>query len=138
MISMNELLQGKKIEDLDQNIQDNLSILLDKLNKIRVLWNKPMTPTSVVRTMEEHLAIYAKKGITDQSKIPMKSKHLFGEACDIFDPNKDLQKWCEDNEDKLKEIGVWMESFDATPNWVHFQIIPYGSYIEGRSLWFKP
>jgi len=138
MILMSELLKGKKLEDLSEEIQTNLNKLLPIINNVRTLYGHPMTVSSCVRTMDEHLAIYAKKGITDKSKIPMKSKHLYGLAVDIYDPNKELQKWCLSNEQTLKEIGVWMESFDATPNWVHFQIVPYGSYQEGKSLWFKP
>ncbi len=138
MISMTELLSGAKLEDLDQDIQDNLEILLEKLNKVRTEWAKPMRVTSGLRTMAHHLEIYAKKGITDKSKIPMKSKHLFGQAADIYDPNKELQQWCKDNEQFLRDLGLWLEDFSATSNWVHFQIVKYGSFKEGGSLWFKP
>jgi uncharacterized protein YcbK (DUF882 family) len=138
MISMSELLKGKKEEDLPQETRDNLQKLLVVINKVRALYGQPMIVTSCVRTMEEHLAIYAKKGITDKSKIPMKSKHLYGLAVDISDPDRKLKEWCLQNEAALREIGVWMEAFESTPNWVHFQCVQYGSYQTGKSLWFKP
>lgn len=138
MILMSELLKGKKLEDLSPEVQTNLNQLLVAINKVRTLYGHPMIVTSCVRTMEEHLAIYAKKGITDKSKIPMKSKHLFGQAVDIADADGKLKEWCLANEQTLKEVGVWMEAFHATPTWVHFQIVPYGSYHEGSSLWFNP
>ena len=47
MISMDELLNNKyKLEDQSQEIQDNLAILLDRVNQIRLLWGKPMIVTS--------------------------------------------------------------------------------------------
>lgn len=127
MITMEELLKGKKLSDLPQEHQDNLVVLLEKLNKIRQLYGKPMTVTSGYRSLLEHLRIYKDKGITDKSKIPMKSRHLFGFACDISDPKQELQAWFKANEKALIEIGVWMESFEYTKNWIHIQTVPPAS-----------
>jgi hypothetical protein len=138
-ITMKELLNNKyNLEDQPDDVQKNLGVLLERINKVRSAWGRPMTPTSGLRSMEDHLRIYREKGITDPAKIPMKSKHLYGQAVDISDPNRQLQQWCKQNEPLLKAIGLWMESFDATPNWCHFQIVPYGSYKEGKSIWFNP
>lgn len=145
MILMKELdPDGKATPEQEKNLE----VLLEKLNKVRALYGKPMKVTSGLRAMEDHLRIYkdkAKKkqapfqdGVFDESKVPMKSRHLFGYAADVYDPKKELQEWCKNNEDKLKDIGLWMESFSATPNWCHFQIVPYGSYKEGKSIWFNP
>lgn len=134
MIAMSELLAGAKLEDQTPEIQANLTILLDRLNLVRTAWGKPMTSTSGLRTMKHHLEIYAAKGITDPKKIPMKSRHLSGEADDISDPKRELQAWCKANEAKLAEIGLWMEDFSATPTWVHFQIVPPAS----GKRWFMP
>jgi len=145
MISMKEL--DPKDEATSEQ-RANLEILMERINKIRACWGRPMKVTSGLRSMEDHLQIYRDKaskkkapfedGVFDESKVPMKSKHLFGQAVDIYDPSKELQQWCEANEDKLKEIGLWMEAFSATPNWCHFQIVPYGSYKESKSIWFNP
>lgn len=107
-------------------IDKNLVELLEKLNKIRVLWNHPMTITSGLRDLEHHKEIYRKKGIPD-NKIPLQSRHLSGQAADISDPDKKLQEWCKLNEAKLAEIGLWCEDFNFTNNWVHFQSISPGS-----------
>jgi uncharacterized protein YcbK (DUF882 family) len=136
---MNELLNNKyDLDDQNDEIKENLEELLEKINKIRDLYGKPMTVTSGLRSMADHKRIYAAKGITDESKIPMKSKHLYGQAVDISDPNKELQNWCKQNESELKDIGVWLEDFAATKNWCHFQIVPYGSWKAGKSIWFVP
>ena len=132
---MEELLSNQaKLNELDAATQDNLNDLLIKINKIRTSWAKPMKVTSGLRTMKHHLAIYAAKGITDKTKIPMKSNHLYGRAVDISDPNRVLQKWCKANEPMLISIGLWMEDFSKTPTWCHFQTVPPAS----GNRWFMP
>lgn len=127
MISLKELLKGKDFSSLPQEHQANMMELLLRINKVRTAYGKPMTVTSCYRSMQEHLAIYKRKGITDPKQIPMKSKHLYGQAVDISDPNKQLQVWCRNNVQILEQAGLWMEAFEYTPNWVHFQIVPPGS-----------
>ena len=92
-----------------------------------------MTVTSGLRTMEDHLRIYAAKGITDTSKIPMKSKHLYGQAVDISDPDLELTAWSkENNSQRLIDAGLWCE--EGNSNWTHFQILPPKS----GNRWFLP
>ncbi|MFZ4411496.1 MAG: hypothetical protein ACOYOV_00335 [Bacteroidales bacterium] len=122
--------------DQSHVVQDNLEDLLDKMNKVRVAYGKAMIVTNCLRTMDEHLAIYARKGITDKSKIPMQSKHLYGLAIDISDPHGELNDWCNNNEDLLTEIGIWLEKRQGP--WQHFQITPFGSYKSGGTIWFNP
>lgn len=119
---MREIIKNTNFNTLDTNIQDNLNILLTKINIIRKIWNKPMIVTSGLRTIDEHILIYKKKGILVD--IPMKSKHLSGDACDIYDPNKELQNFILNNIRMLEDVGLWCEDFNYTPNWVHFQTIP--------------
>lgn len=138
MLSLKELLRGKDFNSLPVEHQANMMILLERINKVRIAYGKPMIPTSCYRSMQEHLDIYKRKGITDPNRIPMKSKHLYGQAVDISDPKQELQVWCRNNESKLKEIGLWLEDFAYTINWAHFQFIQYKSYKEGMSIWFKP
>ena len=139
MISIEEILKGAKFTDQSPEIRTNLVALLDKLNQIRVKWAKPMTVTSGLRTPDDQIRVYqekaAKAGVPfDQSKVPMASRHIHGDAADISDPNRELQTWCLENEAFLTQVGVWMEDFSATPNWVHFQ----GSSPKSGKRWFMP
>jgi uncharacterized protein YcbK (DUF882 family) len=138
MISMKELLCGNILEEQSEEIQANLAELLEKINQVRAAYGIPMTVTSSLRTMAHHLEIYAAKGITDPTKIPMRSRHLYGQAVDIADGDGKLREWVLANLDLMESIGMWFEALESTPNWVHFQIVPYGSYKEGGSLFFKP
>lgn len=121
MITMQELLKGKPFDSLPQEHRFNLTILLKKVNQIRQAYGKPMTVTSGYRSLEDHLRIYRQKGITDKSKIPMKSNHLSGRAVDFADANGELKKWVLANVSLLESIGLWCEDFSATPTWLHMQ-----------------
>lgn len=81
-----------------------------------------MIVTSGLRSIEDHKRIYREKGISED-KIPMGSRHLHGQACDISDPDGKLYDWCKANEVFLAEIELWMEIKDSEPR-VHFQIVP--------------
>lgn len=138
MLQLSELLSGNSLDIIPQDQQVNLQTLLDKVNQIRLKYGIAMTVTSGYRSMAHHLAIYAAKGITDPAHIPLKSKHLYGQAVDIADADGALKRWCVANEAFLRTVGVWMEDFKTTTTWVHFQCVPYGSFKPGGSLWFMP
>jgi hypothetical protein len=123
MISWGEILGKYKESDIAPEHLDNLKILHERMNKVRNLYAKPMVPTSIYRTLDDHLRIYRQLGITDKSKIPMKSKHLFGQAIDIHDPKGELMDWCKNNTKALEEIELWCEEPDDKKR-VHFQIVP--------------
>lgn len=101
----------------------NLAILLERINKLRAAWGKPMTVTSGLRSE------------ADQARInpsAPKSKHLIGAACDIYDPKGDLNAWCKANESVLTSCELWCEERQGA--WQHFQSLPPKS--NGR--WFFP
>lgn len=136
MISWKEILGKYKESDIPEEHLENLKILHIKLNEVRTEYGNPMSPTSIYRTMADHLRIYKEMGITDKAKIPMKSKHLKGAACDIADPTGELYTWVTSNESILTKAGLWCEK--GTVGWVHFQIEPYGSYAPHKSRLFNP
>lgn len=129
---MEELLGKARFEKLPKGIQENLKVTLERVNKIRTAWNKPMQVTSGVRTIEDHLRIYKEKGITDLKKIPMQSKHLTGQAVDIYDPKLELTAWLKQEPKRLEEAQLWCE--EGNKNWVHFQTEPPKS----GKRWFLP
>lgn len=134
MIVMKELIKTTDFDSLPPDIKANLLKLLEKLNVIRKAYGKPMTITSGLRSMIDHLRIYKEKGITDQSKIPMKSNHLYGIAADISDPKGELKAWIMDNISLMEELGLYFEDFAFTPTWVHIQ---FKTPASGKRF-FKP
>jgi uncharacterized protein YcbK (DUF882 family) len=134
MISINELLSNQaKFEDLEKDIQANLTELHRKVNLLRSAYGKPIIVTSGLRTKKHHLDIYARKGIFPP-KVPMKSNHLFGRAVDFADGNGKLKAWVLENIKIIEEIGLYMEDFSATKTWLHVQTNPPKS---GKRF-FKP
>lgn len=112
----------------DKEILKNISELLKLVNELESVYGTPFIITSGLRTKETQIKIYKdialKKGIPfDESKVPMKSKHLSGQAVDIFDPHQVLQKWLLENVEKLEDLGLYCEDFAYSPNWVHFQTV---------------
>jgi len=121
MISLSELNPHAYATTSEQDA--NLAILLERINKVRTAWGKPMTVTSGLRSE------------ADQQRInpsAPRSKHLLGCAVDIADGDGSLSTWCKANEALLAGVGLWME--ERQGGWQHFQTMPPAS----GHLWFKP
>ena len=54
------------------------------------------------------------------------SKHMTGQAIDIYDPDNKLDLWLMTTagQDAIKAIGLWMEHPGKTLGWSHQQSIP--------------
>lgn len=124
MITYEEIVGKINEDEIPDEHFKNIIELKEKVNKLRQAYGKPLIVSSGYRTLAKHLEIYAAKGIIDQSKIPMKSKHLSGQAVDFSDPKRLLQNWILANEDLVTSFGLWFEDFDYTKNWCHCQIVP--------------
>lgn len=63
------------------------------------------------------------------------SKHMTGQAIDIYDPDGDLDEWLMSGEGQsaLAALGLWMEHPSATKGWSHLQTIPPRS---GRRVFY--
>lgn len=55
------------------------------------------------------------------------SKHMTGQAGDLYGPDNKLALWAFNHQDLLKKLGLWMEQPNATPTWLHLQTVPPGS-----------
>lgn len=72
------------------------------------------------------------------AKVPnaaVKSKHMLGMACDIYDPEGDLDEWLATDAGlaALADIGLWIEHPSATKGWCHVQTVPPNS---GRRVFY--
>lgn len=124
IITWKELLCGYKESDIPSDHLANLKQLLEKISILRTKFGKPLKVSNAYRSKKHHLDIYKKKGITDEKLIPMKSKHLYGQAVDLAGPNiKEFHKFLLDNIPLLEELGIYCEDFSATTSWAHCQLV---------------
>lgn len=118
MITMEEILKDRaNFDDLDKEIQNNLAILLDRINILRRHYGKSLKVNDGLRI----------KGKQDYGAKT--SKHYTGQAIDLDDDDKGtLMTWVLANLDLMKEIGLWMEdprwTHGSVGTWMHFQTIP--------------
>lgn len=118
MIKKEEILMGRDKEYESQytkEVSDNIDLLLEKMNKIRKSYGRPMIVASGWRPKE----------INDATKNAAKrSNHMKGLAVDIKDVDGKLWKWVLLNLKFMKQLGIYLEDKRWTPTWVHFQIVP--------------
>lgn len=135
MISIKQITKDRPIPE---EFEHWLGILVHKTNMLCEFAGFEPIVSSGYRTMEEHLEIYRRKGVTDPAKIPMHSRHLSCQAVDLYDPDQKLQKIILDNQKWFEDAGMFFEDFSYCKDWVHMQIVRYGSWKPGDSIFFKP
>jgi hypothetical protein len=118
MISLKELLLNRvEFKDLPKEHQDNLNTLLERINKVRAVYGKPMKVNDGYRRLQDT----PKNGSAT-------SWHYKGAAVDIDDNDAgDFAKWVVKNLKLMQEVGLWIEDVRWTNgcgSWVHFQIYP--------------
>lgn len=122
MISLKELLMGRQAEsDLSPEQAQNAKILLERINKVRAAYGKPIKVNDGIRRAQDT----PKNGAA-------KSKHLIGAAIDLDDDDAGtFWKWCFANRKLLADIGLWVEHPCWTHcdgmSWMHFQMLPPAS-----------
>lgn len=111
------------------DIDYNLKILLYRINQVRNTYGNPMIVTSGLRSQVQQDAL-----IAEGKSTASKSKHLTGQAVDILDKDGKLKEWIKNNVPLMETIGLWIEDFQSTPTWVHFQVVAPKS----GNRFFKP
>lgn len=63
------------------------------------------------------------------------SKHMTGQAIDIYDPDGDIDDWLmtDAGQSALTQVGLWIEHPSATKGWSHWQSLPPRS---GRRVFY--
>lgn len=116
MISLQEYLMGRDRKyTLTPDLQANAEETVDKVNQLLNRFGESRKVRSGWRPPEINQAT---------PNAAPKSKHMTCEACDLDDPEGDLDEWALANPDVLQEIGLWQEHPSATKSWAHFQIVP--------------
>lgn len=115
-----DILNGKTCPP---ELESNLLELVKKVNLLESMCGYKFIVTSGFRDKKDQMRIYNAKGIFDESRMHMTSKHFKCQAVDISDEFGKIKDWINNNVDAVEEIGLWFEDFKSTSNWVHCQTI---------------
>ena len=99
------------ISHLSENTIQNFSHLMKVLNIIRQEYNKPMCVSCGFRNPEHNIRVGGSPN----------SLHCLGGACDIRDPNGELDKWLINHKDFLRSNHIYVEHPFYTKGWAHIQ-----------------
>jgi hypothetical protein len=109
MISREEISKGQLIPP---KLEANLQLLLERLNKFRKEYAKPMIVVSGYRQSNHNRKIGGAPN----------SAHLSCQAADFADVDRTLTKFC--TNEVLQKFDLYMEDPSHTPTWVHLQTRP--------------
>ncbi len=132
-ITAAELLDKSDVKQIPAIFHDNFLEFLVKVNQFRMLFGKPMSPTSFFRSQPKQIAIYKNKakkkefpftnGVFDAGKVPMGSAHMKAAACDFADPHGEIGKWFMAHKNILPKLGLYVENPTQTKGWFHVQSV---------------
>jgi uncharacterized protein YcbK (DUF882 family) len=107
-------------DDLKEQYLKNATLISSKASELLSAFGKDMPITSGWRPLSYNLQVGGSKN----------SKHISCLAVDLHDPDKKLGEWCVANIERLKEVGIYMESLatthassDPKKRWVHWQCV---------------
>ena len=116
MITMRDYLMGRDLKyTLTPDLEGNAEETVAKINELLPAFGENRKVRSGWRPPEINQAT---------PNAAPKSKHMTCEACDLDDPEGDLDEWAMANPDVLQQIGLWQEHPASTKSWAHFQIVP--------------
>jgi hypothetical protein len=132
-ITVDEYLMGRAtLATLSSYMVGNTNTIVPRVNQLLDRFGQYRKVTSGLRAMADHQRIYAEKNAQRKAQglppipVPMSSKHLSCEACDLEDADGKFKTWLktDDGLKAMEEIGLWQEDPSATPTWVHVQVVP--------------
>lgn len=131
MITCEEYLMGNERRfslSYSPTIEHNAQITVELVNQLLVA--AAIADVRLELNPRTHSFVYSGwRSPEVNADIPgasIKSKHLSGQAVDLYDPEGDLDDWLmtEDGQRTLHDLGLWMEHPACTKNWSHIQTVP--------------
>ncbi len=103
-----------KSKDFKPEYEQNSAELIKKVNKFFQNYKKDLTITSGYRPASAN----------QSAGGAIKSNHLICRAIDILDMDLSVWRYCLENLQLAKDIGLWFEDKRWTSSWVHLQDLP--------------
>jgi len=131
VISIQDYWMGRDREfpmAMGPDLEKNAALMVELANKLLVIAhsagiNIPTNPRtgSVVSSGWRPASVNA----ATPNAAP-NSKHMTGQAIDLYDPDGDLDEWLltADGQKVMADLGLWQEHPSATKSWAHVQSVP--------------
>lgn len=140
MISLHDYWMGRDREfplAMSTALERNATLMVELANKVLVLAHSAgVTMDTNPRTGSVVSSGWRPASVNASTPgAAPKSKHMTGQAIDIYDPDGDLDEWLltTDGQKVLHDLGVWIEHPAATKTWCHMQSVPPRS---GRRVFY--
>ena len=123
MITLDEYLDHWKVnygyvrvpdDELSEEIRREAQVTVDRANALLGEFGEERPVNSGWRPLAVNRAIPG---------AALRSNHTRGMAIDLGDPDGDLDDWCMDHFDVLRELRLWLEHPAATKGWCHVQTV---------------
>ena len=133
MITLEQYWMGREVDyrgELTDEVAGNARVTVERINHLLelVAADCRLCPESSPQTGTQIASGWRPAAVN--ATVPaaaLKSNHIVGAACDIYDPRNTLDEWCMNHLEVLEAIGLWLEHPSATDGWCHLQIFPPGS-----------
>lgn len=106
-------------------IKANAEKIVEKVNSLLAVMEAEGVPLEVhPQTLSLVSSGWRPPQINQQVKnAAVRSKHMTGQAVDLYDPEGALDFFCLEGQASLAIIGLWMEHPVATKGWAHLQSV---------------
>lgn len=130
MITVEDYFMGRQVlypEYYTEEVQTNAQQLVDRVNQLL----ERMARNGVVPELSPSSGSPVSSGWRPpplNGHTPgaaPRSKHMSGQAIDLYDPEGVLDDWCMHYLPPMShQIGLWLEHPSATKGWCHLQCVP--------------
>ncbi len=118
MITYTDYFRGRDAQypaECTPEVKDNAEVTRSRANALLAQFGEDRDVTSGWRPAAVNAATPG---------AAVMSRHLTGEAIDIYDPEGDLDEWCLAHLEVLEKLNLWMEHPASTKGWCHLQTAP--------------
>lgn len=128
-ITLADYLMGRQEiypDEYTESVQSNAKLTVDAVNGLLARLEQAGVPLEANPKTKTVIASgWRPPQINGQVKnAAPKSKHMTGQACDLYDPEGAIDDWLMDNQTAMVELRLFGEHPSATKGWAHVQIVP--------------
>lgn len=127
-ITLEQYLMGRETiypNEFNEAIKANAEKTVEKVNSLLAVMEAEGVPLEAHPQTQTLISSgWRPPQINSQVKnAAVKSRHMTGEAVDLYDPEGALDYFCLENQASLASLGLWMEHPLATKGWAHLQSV---------------